>query len=119
MPSIIQALPFIAVVQPPNLIDDSDSLPAYIRADIVVKLLKAEAKVIGGPKRNQYYDSADSARLRNEAEFELNRMAMTDEDLYRQNLLYPMEQIPEAPLPGMDSSWAINHGVSAGVAAWW
>jgi hypothetical protein len=119
VPSIVQALPFIAVVQPPNLVDDGDTLPAYLRTDIVVRFLKAEAKVRGGPKQNKYYDDADASRLRAEAERELISLAMKDEDLYRQNLLYPMEQIPEAPLPGMDSSWAINHGVSAGVSEWW
>lgn len=119
VPSIVQALPFVAVIQPPNLVDDGDSLPAYIRTDIVTKLAIADAKVYRGPKLNKYYDMAESQRLRSEAEMELNSLAMTDETLYRQNLLYPMEQMPVAPMPGMDSSWAINHGVSAGDGGWW
>lgn len=118
VPSIVQALPFIAVIQPPNLVNDSDSLPPYIRTDIVVKLLKAEAKVTGGPRQNKYYDSQESNRLRSDAESELIRMAMTDENLYRQNLIYEMESMRMAPMPGMDSSWAINHGVSAGYGGW-
>ena len=56
VPSIVQALPFIAVVQPPNLVDDYDSLPPYIRTDIVTKLGIADAKVYRGPKLNKYYD---------------------------------------------------------------
>lgn len=114
VPSIVQALPFIACVQPPNLINDSDSLPAYIRCDIVVKFLKAEAKVVGGPKRNKYYDSQESNRLRADAEAELVRMALTDETLYRQNLINEIESMRMAPTPyELTATYGINRGVAA------
>jgi hypothetical protein len=118
VPSIIQALPFIAVVQPPNLVNDTDSLPPYIRTDIVTKMAIADAKVYRGPKLNKYYDMAESQRLRGEAEVELNHLALADENLYRQSLLYEIESMRLAPMPGMDSSWAINHGVQAGYGNW-
>lgn len=118
VPSIVQSLPFIAAVQPPNLEDDSDSLPPYIRTDIVTKFAIADAKVYRGPKWNKYYDAQESQRLRQEAEMELTFLAKADEDLMRQNLIYEWEQMRMAPEPGLDSSWAINHGVAARTGGW-
>lgn len=118
-PAVQQALPFIAVVQPPNLVNDYDSLPPYLRCDIVVKFLKAEAKVTGGPKKNAYYDSVESNRLRGEGEAELIRMALTDETLYRQNLINEIESIRMAPTPfELTAGFGINHAVSAGSDQW-
>lgn len=117
VPSIVQALPWIAVVQPPNMVNDSDSLPTAIRADIVVDFGRAWAKVYKGPKWNKYYDKPEADRLRAEAERKLLYMAKADEDLYRQNLLYREEDIRVAPdlLSGYRNAiWDFNHGVSSG-----
>jgi hypothetical protein len=117
-PCILQAMPYIAVVQPPNLVADSDTLAPYIRCDILIKFGQADAKVFRGPKMNQYYDAAESNRLRGEAEQELTALALTDENLYRQNLSYEWEQMRMAPmLGGGGAYYAVNHGVSA-ESAW-
>lgn len=118
VPNIVQSLPFIATVQPPNLVDDGDSLPPYIRTDIVCKFAIADAKVYRGPRLNKYYDKAEADRLRGEAEQEISNLARADEDLYRQGLLYEWEQLRMAPEPGLDSNWAINHGVMARAGSW-
>jgi hypothetical protein len=112
VPSIVQALPFIAVVQPPNLVNDNETLPAYIRTDVVTKFGIADAKVWRGPKLNKYYDMVESQRLRSEAENELMYLAKTDEDLYRQNLLYEWEQMRMSPEPS-SAGFSINRGVAA------
>lgn len=118
VPNIVQSLPFIAMTQPPNLVNDSDSLPPYIRTDIVTKFGRADALVYRGPKINKYYDAAEANRLRGEAEQELLSLALADENLYRQNLIYEMESMPMAPELGMNSQWAINHGVLARTGGW-
>lgn len=119
-PAIVQGLPYTAMVQPPNLVNDGDSLVPYIRSDIVTKLGRADALVYRGPKVNKYYDAPESQRLRGEAEDELNWLARADENLYRQNLIHEFEQFPLAPI--MDGYWAVNHGVAAagsdGGAGW-
>lgn len=117
VPAIVQALPFVAVVQPPNLVNDSDSIPAYIRTDIVTKLSIADAKVYRGPKFNKYYDAAESQRLRGEAETELMYLALNDETLYRQDLKMEFEQMPE--FAGSAAGWSINHGVAANSGGAW
>jgi hypothetical protein len=116
VPSIVQALPWIAYCQPPNLVNDNDALPPAIRADIVVDFGRAWAKVYKGSKWNKYYDAAESQRLRKEAEHKLLFMAKADEDLYRQSILYRDEDIRVAPdlLSGFRNAiWDINHGVPA------
>lgn len=117
VPSIVQALPFIATIQPPNLVRDGDSLPAAIRTDIVTKFAIADAKVDRGPKFNKYYDMVESQRLRGEAEDELIYLAKADEDLYRQNILYHWEEMRMAPEPGA-SGFAVNRGVASDYGDW-
>lgn len=114
-PCIIQAMPFIAVCQPPNLIYDTDTLAPYIRTDILVKFGIADALVFRGPKLNQYYDAAESGRLRGEAEKELISLALMDENLYRQDMNFEWEQMRMAPSIGNGSSYyGVNHAVMAG-----
>ena len=116
VPAIVQSLPFIAAVQPPNLVNDQDALPPAIRADIVVDLGRAWAKTYKGPRWNEYYDAGEAARLRASAEQELLYAMSADEDLYRQNILYESESMNFAPdllSPERNSMWAINHGVPA------
>jgi hypothetical protein len=119
VPNIVQSLPFIACVQPPNLVNDTDSLPPYIRTDIITKLGIADAKVYRGPKLNRFYDMVESQRLRGEAESELNILAMVDENLYRSSLIYEFESMRLAPEPGVGgANWAINHAVSGSGMEW-
>jgi hypothetical protein len=108
---IQQAFPFLAYIQPPNLAADTDSLPPYIRTDVVLKRALAEAKVWRGPKDNPYYDAQDAARLRMEFETELNQMALADENLYRQNVTAFGEDISYYTPGG--NLWAASHAVSA------
>ncbi len=115
VPSIVQALPWIACVQPPNLVYDEDALPSGIRADIVVDYGRAWAKTYRGPKWNKYYDAGEGARLQAQAERKLLFMAKADEDLYRQSILFRDEQMRMAPDYGAwrNSIYDINHGVPA------
>lgn len=118
-PAIQQALPYIAVVQPPNLVDDEDSLPPYIRCDILVNFGIGDALVIGGPKRNQYYDPATAQQKRGEAETELQSLITTDENLYRQDFKFKWEEMRMAPsLGGGGAYYNVNHAVISGDGDW-
>lgn len=109
---IQQALPFQAYVQPPNLINDSDVLPPYIRGDIVVKDAIAEALLWRGPKKNPYYDMANAQRLKGEFENELLQMANADENLYRTQVTFPGEEFPDFTPGG--AMWDAMHASMAG-----
>jgi hypothetical protein len=122
VPSIVQALPFIAAVQPPNLVEDNNALPAAIRSDIVTMLAIAQAKTYRGPKWNKYYDAQMATQLKAEANRELRYMAKADEDLYRQDVLLPVDAMQLAPdllAGGRNAVWDVNHAVYAGGGDGW
>jgi len=112
VPWIQQALPFMAYVQPPNLVSDNDSLPAYIRCDIVEKFAIARALVWRGPKLNKYYDAAQSRIFMAEFEQELVNMANADENLYRTQVTLMGEDYPYYDSGG--ATWQSQHAVMAG-----
>jgi hypothetical protein len=109
---IPQAFSFMAYIQQPNVENDEDNLPPYMRLDIVAKDGIAEALVIGGPKNNKYYDAAESVRKRSEFEGELLRLANSDENLYRTEVVKFGEDLPYFNPGG--AYWSATHAVAAG-----
>jgi len=109
---IQQAFPFLAYIQPPNLVSDNDSLPASIRSDIVIKWAIAEALEWRGPKKNPYYNADRAQRLKKEFELELQNMAEADENLYRTNIHLPGEDC-DYYNPG-GALWDTSHAVMSG-----
>ena len=110
-----QALPFNVYVQPPNLVNDSDSLPPYIRADVVVKEAQAWA-LRYKPKENPGYSEGAALSLANtfhqEHEALLLDMANADENLYRTSATIKGEDLPYFT-PGGDM-WSATHACMAG-----
>lgn len=109
---IQQAFPFMAYVQPPNVLLDSDNLPPYVRLDVVAKDVIADALVIGGPNTNKYYDANESNKKRAEFEGEVLRMANADENLYRTEVTKFGEDMPYFQNGG--AYWTATHAVMAG-----
>jgi len=112
VPWVQQVLPFRAYIQPPNLVNDDDQFPPYIRADVVVKDAIAKALVWRGPKLNKYYDAQQSAVFTSEFENELLHMADADENLYRTQVQDPSEMSMNMAPGG--SMWDATHAVMAG-----
>lgn len=108
---IQQAFPFMAYIQPFNLVNDSDPFPAYFRSDIIIKDAIAEALTIGGPRNNKYYDPGESRNKRQDFEGELLRMANADENLYRTEVTRFGEDMPYYQTGG--AFWSAVHGVGA------
>lgn len=81
-----QAFPFMAYTQPPNLVNDTDALPAYVRSDLVVTLASAKALQFR-PRMNPGYSEGAALQLASEKirEFEagIKYMQMADEALMR------------------------------------
>lgn len=112
---IQQAFPYLAYVQPPNLVNDFDVLPAYLRSDIVVAHGISDC-LLYRPKENSYYDPATALAISRvklaEFEGEVRNMEQADEQLYRQDIVMRWEQLPMAD-PG-DGFWDILHPIPAG-----
>jgi hypothetical protein len=107
VPIIQQGFPYMAYIQPPNLINDGDWLPPFIRADIVVKYGISQALVWRGPKKNPYYNLARSQALMKEFNAELDQMSRADENLYRADVQWAVEQLPMYNPGG--AAWAAAH----------
>lgn len=94
-----QQLPFMTYTQPANLVSDNDSLPPYIRCDVVVK--DAISKVVLLDPRNNPAVSNNASlalqisnRFAGEFESDMRDMANADENLYRTSATIPGEDLP-------------------------
>lgn len=92
-----QSFPYKAYVQPPNLVNDSDPLPAFIRSDVVELGSIAEA-LLYRPKANTNYSEsvclAMAERFQRQFEGELNSAMQADEGLFRQDIVKRAEMTP-------------------------
>lgn len=116
-PGVQQAFPFRAYIQPPNLVNDTDNLPPYIRGDIIIKEAIAEALVIGGPKRNPVYDQAESRLKHQDFEAEVLRAANADENLYRTEIERFGEGMQYYSAGG--AMYDAQHAIGAGGGGWY
>ena len=107
-----QAMPYTAYVQPPNLVDDTDQLPPYIRADVVI--LKGIAWALRHkPKINPFYSEMVAVNLAREYDQKflvaIEEMWNADENLYRTSSTIEYEDYPDFMPGGM--MWAAMHAV--------
>ncbi len=109
---IQQSFPFTAYIVPPNLTGDDDNLPPLIRGDVLIKHTIAQALVIGGPKKNNYYDPQTARSKMAEFEGELLHMANADENLYRTEVVKDGEDMPYYNPGG--AFWSATHACMAG-----
>lgn len=113
-----QALPFLAYTQPANLQADTDSLPPYIRCDVVVKEAISWA-LMYKPKENPGYDPQTALvladRFHKEFESDLLDMANADENLYRTSATIQGEDLPFYTPGG--ALWDAQHAVMSGGGA--
>jgi hypothetical protein len=101
VPSSPQSYPWLGYVQPPNLVNDLDNLPAFIRGDIIETGAVAEV-LLYKPKNNSAYSEnlamAMSKRFNDMFESELQRAAAIDEGLFRNDILTREEAMPTVNL---------------------
>jgi hypothetical protein len=111
---IQQTFPYLAYTQPPNLVNDSDVLPAFMRSDVLVARAIADC-LLYRPKENSYYDPATALAVSRtkmqEFAGELMAMEQADEQLYRQDVVQRWEQMPMVD-PG-DAFYDVLHPVGS------
>lgn len=108
-----QVLPWYAYTQPPNLVNDSDSLPPYIRCDVINKKCIARA-LRYKPKDNPGYDPQTALAVANDFDNKYKEalvgMINADENLYRINTTIPGEDLPFYTPGG--ALWDAQHAVT-------
>ena len=118
-----QAMPFLAYTQPLNLVNDGDSLPPYVRCDVIVKEAMAWALRFR-PKENPYYSEAAALSLANTYHQEhlalLLDMANEDENLYRTSATIQGEDLPYYSPGGalFDAQHAVMSGGGSNWEGW-
>lgn len=117
LPNSSQAFPFLAYVQPPNLVKDLDNLPAFMRADIIKARAISDALMFR-PKQNPNYSEGMCVQVAQqklkEFEAEAMRAEQADENLYRQDIVTWAEQ---TPLVNMDMGSGMFMGGGGFMAA--
>lgn len=81
-PTFQQAFPFLAYIQPPDMVADADFPAPFIRSDILILPAISNALIFRGPKENKYYDAATAAQKLREFEAKYQEMSMADDSLY-------------------------------------
>lgn len=107
-----QVFPYLAYVQPPNLENDTDTPPVFIRTDVITMMAIADALVWRG-KQNKYYDPQTSQMMRGQALAELDKMSRVDDNQFQSDVTwdYGTEW-------GYNTGQASLYNQSRPVAAW-
>jgi hypothetical protein len=119
VPNTQQAYPYLAFVIMPNLVNDLDPLPPFIRADIIEQGSIAEV-LLYRPKNNPNYSEnlalEMSKRFNSMFESELEHAAEIDEGLFRQNIVTREEQFPSVNLDWATGSYLGGGGFLAAMS---
>lgn len=86
-PTFQQVFPFLAYVQPPDMVLDGDFPATFIRSDIIVTGALKQALLYRG-KASRYYDSQTAAVKEQEFKEELEKMALNDDNQYAKNITW-------------------------------
>lgn len=87
VPYFQQVFPYLAYIQPPNLVLDTDCPVTFIRSDVLVSLALADALIWKG-KQNKYYDPQTAGLKMQQAAAELMKMERTDDSMYQQDVIW-------------------------------
>lgn len=108
-----QSYPYLAYRQPPNLVDDLDPLPPFIRSDIVELGAIAEA-LLYRPKANVNYSESMCLQMSEvftkRFENELLSAIESDEGLMRQNIVTAAESFPTVDIDWGTGRYGGNGG---------
>lgn len=102
-----QVFPFEAYIQPPDMQADEDSPASFIRADLIMSKVIAEAKIaIRGSK---YYDATASARKDKEFDRKMETMENSDNQLDQRDVTWNYGQETGDAGFGSGSTWRQSH----------
>src|SRR5208337_2069453 len=92
-PSFQQSFPFLASVQPPDMVKDGDYPAPWIRADVIMYGAIVFALLFRG-KSSKYYDPNTAKTFAQMQMAEVAKMARNDDNQYPQDLRWEFEKYP-------------------------
>lgn len=104
-PTFQQVFPFLAYVQPPDMVRDADFPVAFIRSDVIVLGALSEALLYRG-KTSRYYDPNAAQTKERQFRQEIEMMKNADNLLYQRDLQWDYSGFP---MSQFGSTWQQNH----------
>lgn len=93
-PTFQQVFPYLAYVQPPDMVNDDDFPYPFIPTDVLILPAIANALLFRGPKENRYYDPTAAGAKMREFSVRMEGVTMADDSLDMKDY---MTNIPYAP----------------------
>jgi hypothetical protein len=110
-PTSQQSFPYVAYMQPPDLVNEGDCPITWIRSDVLVKAALADALRMGGRSR-KYYDPNVAIQFYKEAQFEIQKMQQVDNGLAQRDMKWDFD----ASVSTLGGVWNQTHAV--GIEGW-
>ena len=109
-PTFQQTFPFLAYVQPPDMVQDGDFPATFIRSDIIVLGAIKDALLFRG-KTSRYYDPTVASQKEKEFHFEIEKLKMNDDGQYPKDYQWDAKSFPL-------SQYGANYMMSHDVPPW-
>jgi hypothetical protein len=109
IPTYQQAFPYLAYVQPPDMVNDNDTPVTFIRSDVIVLGAISDALVYRG-KNSKYYDPQTSLYKKKEWAAEMENMSRTDDSLALRNLVWEFDKFPQSRF---GAQWLQSHDLDS------
>lgn len=92
-PIFTQVFPYLAYIQPPDMVNDNDTPAPLIRSDIVVMGAISDVLTFGGQK-SRYYDPNTAGVKRTMAKYEIEKLKNVDDCLNPTDLQWDFGSFP-------------------------
>lgn len=92
-PTFQQSFPFLAYIQPADMVNDTDYPVVSIRGDVILYGAIPQALTFRG-KANKYYDPNTAMSYQKMFDLELMKGQRSDNDLYQNDLIWEFDKFP-------------------------
>jgi hypothetical protein len=106
-PTFQQSFPFLAQVQPPDMVKDSDYPASWMRTDVIFYGAVTDVFLFRG-KNSKYYDPGTAKIFQERYNEELMKMARNDDNQYPKDLMWSFDSYP---FTQYGSDWKQAHDV--------
>lgn len=108
-PTFQQSFPFLASVQPPDMVNDGDYPASWMRTDVIMYGAIAFALLFRG-KNNKYYDPNTAKTFIGMQREEVMKMARNDDNQYPQDLRWDFARYP---FTQFGADWNQSHDIDS------
>lgn len=108
-PTFQQSFPFLAYIQPPDMVADTDYPVVSIRGDIILYGAIPQALTFRG-KQNKYYDPQTAVYYQKMFDMELMKNQRNDNDLYQKDLIW---EFANYPFTQYGADWMQSHDLDS------